>query len=594
MKRSVTLKIITMALQFFFNSVAHIGFLAIGWNFLERRNQVFAARTSGVLVARTSGVPGAGKTTRAIEIVAKLRDRGYRLSQVGFVSFTRQARREAAEKAVAAFGCTLEELEKHGWFRTLHSCCFRLLGCNKDNMLTGDAKSCAWVKDVLGGGSGCGPSSDEDDPLADAFADRLPQDVALQMWSVARNSLQSFDAVWEKAERFQAIPRDLHYADAKEWIGKYEARKRADGLYDFTDLLERFAGILPTMSGPADTDAEGEPPSVPVWIMDEMQDASALLYRVCQRLIANATYVYLMGDVSQAIYSWCGADWKIFANWPVQKEEALAKTWRCQRRIMDLALSIISRNTHPKITKVDAAGSGGIVEDASEKSWVDAVNGKPTLVMARTNRQATEMGKQLSAAQIPWRAVKTLAGWPSMVNLRTCRLMEELRNGEPIGAADWRLLLNEIPSTIDGTEFVTRGTKTKFKDKEHRKQNDFIVLGTLADVGATETLRRKIVDGSWTDLVDGTRSVAAAVKKHGVEVLEKSAVRVGTIHSTKGAQATDVILHTGITGPTARAMREPDGMEEERRVWYTGITRARDRLVLVRGKGENFEEAWGR
>ena len=87
-----------------------------------------------------TGVAGSGKTHFAMQILEeKLRD-GLRWDQIGFASFSRAACAEAARRASAITGVDSDRLQKDGWFRTIHSCVFRLLGVDSKSILDHDTK----------------------------------------------------------------------------------------------------------------------------------------------------------------------------------------------------------------------------------------------------------------------------------------------------------------------------------------------------------------------------------------------------------------------------------------------------------------------
>ena len=90
--------------------------------------------------ARKVGGAGTGKTSVAIEILQKALDRpetGGNPFALGFSSFTRAARSEAAGRAAAAWRMPQGELERNGWFKTAHSVAYKALGVGKGEILGG-------------------------------------------------------------------------------------------------------------------------------------------------------------------------------------------------------------------------------------------------------------------------------------------------------------------------------------------------------------------------------------------------------------------------------------------------------------------------
>jgi superfamily I DNA/RNA helicase len=76
-----------------------------------------------------------------------------------------------------------------------------------------------------------------------------------------------------------------------------------------------------------------------------------------------------------------------------------------------------------------------------------------------------------------------------------------------------------------------------------------------------------------------------SARQKGEKMRASPRVRLSTIHSAKGAEADHVVLMTEMAWRTAReAYRNPD---DERRVWYVGVTRARQKLTIVSSETQN-------
>ena len=68
-----------------------------------------------------------------------------------------------------------------------------------------------------------------------------------------------------------------------------------------------------------------------------------------------------------------------------------------------------------------------------------------------------------------------------------------------------------------------------------------------------------------------------------------SMVKILTIHWSKGMQATNVFLHTGITRAIDQGMLTKKGRENEAFVWYVGVTRTYNNLVFVSYPGCQYQ-----
>src|SRR5690606_4811144 len=94
--------------------------------------------------------------------------------------------------------------------------------------------------------------------------------------------------------------------------------------------------------------------------------------------------------------------------------------------------------------------------------------------------------------------------------------------------------------------------------------------------------------GRWSQIVDGGSQLASAVERWGEDAIKEPKVRVGTIHSVKGREADNVLLLTTTSAPVRRAQEDQLGFDEERRVEYVGITRARRRLIVANERRASY------
>lgn len=177
------------------------------------------------------------------------------------------------------------------------------------------------------------------------------------------------------------------------------------------------------------------------------------------------------------------------------------------------------------------------------------------------------------------------------MRVKNAQALEALREKKAIDGTAWASLLRIIPSQKDGETLLQRGTKERFKHAKEQAAGN-ITLDSLALYGGTFQLVQVIVDQArWSSvLTDGAKlcNTSEMLRRHGAELVARPKIQVGTIHSAKGREADNVLLLTGMTRrPWESYMHGGAIADEERRVWYTGITRARQRLVLVREPQRN-------
>lgn len=533
-------------------------------------------------IARLIGGAGTGKTTELMNLMQGVIEAGgIQPGEIGFVSFTRAARAEAVSRAAERFGIKPEILERSGWFRTLHSICYRCLEAGND-LLTDNAKSRKWIEGVLQ--APMDSVVDADDEMGIVFsAAKTEAARALAIWGAARNRLEPYDLVWQKAADVCGEVPPLEWC--RSLVDRYELHKRLDHRRDFTDLLGQFSGWRFHLDGHDQGTPLGFLPELPVWFFDEQQDTSPLLDSVCRRLIAPEAcrWVYVVGDPFQAIYGFAGADARCFLAWPAQKERIMPKSYRCPKPVHDLGERIlqdcsdyfdrgIQAADHPGQVDEELRIDGALVDIDPRESW---------LLIARTNFQAKRFQNKLNQAGIPWQPTRGNGGWSAPKRNLGLSTLVTLQKGAPLMPAEWRAALDLIPSRHQGADLLVRGTKTQWEEARFQPEQEFVSLGELGAWGATPRLIELLGSGGWQGVVEHGEEFSRAVDEWGFEAVQESGIRVGTIHSVKGQEADNVVLLTTISEPVARSGETQEGKDEELRVAYVGVTRARRRLIVV-------------
>lgn len=548
------------------------------------------------VLARTIGGPGSGKTTRNLEIMEMVLDRLVRDPlRVGFVSFTRAARHEAAVRAAEKFGLTVTELERHGWFRTLHSVAYRQLGIGAGELITGSKDDSEWLKVAVEDPHVSFLGIQQDDDYLGRQGDISAAGQALALWELARNRQTTLRSVQEPA--YEVDDRIPSLDTCERVAGLYEAAKAKDGRLDFGDLLLRFAGRRWTGDHThpwEDCVPAGDNPNLPVWIHDEAQDMSRLTERVFRRLIQTAQWVYLAGDHAQSIYGWAGSDGRIFADWPVAKEEELPRSHRCGQAILDCACRVLGHDPRYASRKNYQGHSGGVVRgsESLEATLSQLQPGEDAMILFRTNEDARICGQQLDHRGFPWKPIKGNGTFAAPARVEGVTALAKLRRGEAIDPQGFWRILQLLPTKQGGTEFFSRGTKTWFAEADNRAAPWDITLKDLVLAGATPAGQELIASGRYLEVFDdkAARQVALACEKYGEAAAQNPTCRIGTIHASKGLEADKVVLLNKLPWPTHKRIQNDDAetTAEERRVWYTGLTRARHEVTLVTGYGNEF------
>lgn len=543
--------------------------------------------------ARLIGGAGTGKTTELLRVLENVLSRGLSVWEVGFVSFTRAARREASNRAAELTGVQADDLERGGHFRTLHSICYHALQQSSDLLLTDNKKSREWLEEALGAPVGealANPLIDDDGSAA--FDVTTNVGMAVKIWDMARSRLEPLSVAWDRMYRtgVQAMPS---YEETVAVAEQYEQAKRLDDRSDFIDLMGRFAGWSFGVDGHERTEPQGHSPALRAWIHDECQDTSRLAMSVFERLIEGSDWVYLAGDPFQSIYQFAGADPAIFLGFPVAKERIMPQSYRCAPAILDLGENILRAASDYWDRGIAPAEHDGEVEYSrySNQFLEDLLRPDENttwLLLARTNYHASRLTRRLDEASIPWATTKGRGGWGHSSKQEALALLCAFefftKQDHPFGvsAAEWRKVVAALPAGKTDTLLLERGTKaiwddaTRRPDKEERRD-----WGQLGEWGASPKFFAAVRSGDWVNAIAGARQFTRAVATWGMEATKSPTIRVGTIHSVKGAEADNVLWLTTGTQAITTACNDREQADTEARVAYVAATRARRRLIVA-------------
>lgn len=538
-------------------------------------------------IARLIGAAGSGKTSELMRIMeAALPQLGNDPLRLGFASFTRPARAEAVGRASAAWNVPPSVLEQDGWFRTVHSTCKRCLNIQSGQLIADSQKDVEWISNALG----VRLSTELDD---DSGRHRFIGDPtvagALNCWALCRVCLVPLEEV---VRRMRALDDGVpDFAAVVRIAERYESAKRTDGdRVDFTDLLLRFAGLHVSPSGGVSKVVpHGELPPVDAWLFDEQQDASPLLDAVCKRLVSapSVKWCYVVGDPFQAIYGFAGSSADCFLGWPADKQRIMPKSYRCPPPILALGERCLRRMSRGYFDRgvAPADHDGRVVESESLDDIVHlAKPDEDWLFIARTNYHARRMFAALQARHKPCRWAKAVEG--TTARTEGLRALFALERDEPVSGKDWAKAVSLLPAkNKDGQQVLARGIKTRWASESADKW-DTIFASDLPSVGAEPALVEAVSTGAWCRLVDNGFSWRQQAVTHGPELAAEPRIRVGTIHSVKGAEADNVALLTTIGNRIEQGMENPDQADEEHRIAYVAVTRARRSLYVINeGKG---------
>lgn len=528
-----------------------------------------------VEVRRVIGGAGTGKTTALMQEIEQAAG-VYGIDAIGFSSMTRAARSEAVSRASAAFGVDAQSLTRDGWFRTVHSAAYKALQIQPGQIVgEGDNK---WFSDVFQL-----PMRAAED--SDTFQIRVGGDpdvaAAISAWNLARATLTDLRTACDTIGANFAVSMPL--------VDRYERAKRIHGRIDYTDILASFIGaVWPSVDAkPVRRAPAGELPDLAMWLFDECQDASRLLDLCCRRLASakSVRKVILVGDPFQSIYSFSGSSARHFMGWAVNDQKILDRSWRCPSAILNLGESTL-RNMRGEYWDrgIKPSRDGGAIQhEFCVDSMVSHVRvDKSWLLLARSNFGASQIARAATAAGIPWQWNKSADDEKTVERRAGYRAATRLESGDRISPGEVKSLMGVLPSRSEAGSLWKRGSKIGFVPEQ--REGELFTTADLETVGGTSVLAAIIRSGDWATFAAGgaAKRYRETVAQFGMAIADDPPIRVGTIHSAKGAEADAVGLVDSISHAGARDQENTDAVwNEERRVEYVGVTRAKDRLVIA-------------
>lgn len=482
------------------------------------------------------GPPGTGKTTRLLGMVEESLARGVEPEKIGYFSFTKKAAGEAVDRAMKRFGLERERLR---YFRTLHSMCFNSLGLSNGDVFEG--------RKLIEFGHWLGVDLSEmrhsEDGLLLGYT---PGDRAIFMENLARVRMMDLETMYN--EQHDELPWSFVSRVARG-LAAYKERYR---LLDYTDMLDRFANSEWT-------------PQLDEMYVDEAQDLSLLQWRVVEKMASTCSKVTIAGDDDQAIYKWAGAAVQHFVDLRGDVE-VLGQSWRCPPEVQSLSHEIITRVTNRRPKEWAPRAGEGRVLRVQDFAQVD-LSGRDVLILARNEFVLRDLMEPIKADGI----IYEYKGHTSVSRpiLEAVRTWESIRRGEIVTADEARRAYEYMSSGV--------GVRRGFKKLEGMAPDLMVSLQFLKDQGG---LMREDI---WHQALDRIPPVEKAyllrAREKGESTVAKPRVRLSTIHGAKGGEADHVVILRDVANRTYNEMQQSP--EDEARVWYVGVTRAREQVTIV-------------
>lgn len=365
-----------------------------------------------------------------------------------------------------------------------------------------------------------------------------------------------------------------------------EAKTSPEGmLIDFDDLLLHVAGALEN----APAVAEEFRSQYQSFVVDEYQDVTPLQQRVLEGWLGQRDDLTVVGDANQTIYSFTGATPDYLLNFSRTYEHGtvvkLQRDYRSTPEITELANAVISRATGRAAgTRLELIG----MRESGPQPTFHAYDDEPTEAreVAAAVQRLIDSGVPAKEIAVLYRINAQSAAFEAA--LADAGIVYQVRGGEgffqrgeirealqALVAATRRHDLPDDPVVVAKAAFAPLGlTPTEPEGAQARERWQ----GLRALVDLIEEIVHTKEASSLEDVLRSLRQRAEAKQPPAID-----GVTLASLHAAKGLEW-DAVFLVGLvenTLPISHAIKAGDeNIEEERRLFYVGVTRAREHLQL--------------
>ncbi len=575
---------------------------------------------------------GSGKTRTLVFRVAYLIEKGVNPANILLVTFTNRAANEMLERVEKYLGFKPEKL----WGGTFHRIGNQILrryanklGYERNFNILDQDDSISLVKHAM-----------EEIGLS-AKGQNFPKASIVQsMISFARNTNRDIRDV---VENYYSYP-DFISAKVEELFFEYDKKKKSANVMDFDDLLVNWLRLLENFPEVKDSLAKQFEYILVDEYQDTNYIQSEIIKNLASFhnnvLVvgddSQSIYSFRAADVKNILNFP-----KLFANTKIYKIET---NYRSTPQILDLANESISHNVDQfqkdlkakredhilpaLIIARDDQHQAHLVSKRISQLYRDGVNYESMAVLYRATYQSAEIQLELSKQNIPYVVrggmryfeqahikdvisyLKVLANFQDEISWKRILNMYE-GIGQKRADAIWKKIksYNDLPSLLNdqlkltGKASISWGRiSSAFRhlltlDKEQKgymaEAIEFILEHGYEDYlkNAYENYRDRIDDLSqlinfvakYADIDKLLADVMLSENFAGENEHSKQAVVLSTIHQAKGLEWA-VVFIVGLRDgyfPHQKSLENPRELEEERRLFYVAVTRAKDELNML-------------
>lgn len=423
---------------------------------------------------------------------------------------------------------------------------------------------------------------------------------------------------------------------------EYEKILKRNNTLDFDDLLKKPVELFNSNKEVLEKYQD----KFKYILIDEYQDTNEVQYKLVKLLSKKYLNLFVVGDPSQSIYAFRGANYQNILNFEKDFKGCtvikLPQNYRSTQTILDAANEVISHNKQRKDLDLFSDLGQGVkikyirtfndsmenkrVVDEIQKLYEEGYNRKDMAIFYRTNAQSRSIEDALVKANIPYKVfgsfyfykrkeIKDLLAYLKLIanpsddvslervinepkrkigdktieNLRekarslNISMFEAIDSGKELEFKNLILNLIEISKDtsitglIDKTLELSKMKETYENDKS--LESDIRLENLMEFRSVSETYEKETGNVNLSDFLMEVSLVSDAAEYSA----DADAVTLMTVHSAKGLEF-KVVFIIGLEEnimPISKALYDDEELEEERRLMYVAITRAKEKLYLL-------------
>jgi DNA helicase-2/ATP-dependent DNA helicase PcrA len=552
---------------------------------------------------------GSGKTRVLTYKVIALIKNGVSADNILMVTFTNKAAKEMKERMQKFFQSQEEEMTGLPTVATFHALCAKILRIEgkhigiPNNFLIYD-------------------SQDQKDAIKEAFTllglslkEYKPSSI-LATISQAKNELIDETQYPTYARgHFQEVVSRIYVI--------YQKILKENAALDFDDLILKTVELFKKTPDVL----EKYQNKFKYILVDEYQDTNHAQYLLTKILSLKWNNICVVGDFSQSIYSFRGADFlnlaKFKEDFKGAKTFSLSQNYRSTQKILDGASSVISKNNSHPVLKLWTENKEGedisVFEALNEQREAEFILEEtekikyqnPGLryydfaILYRTNAQSRAIEEVFIHQGTPYiliggtrfyerKEIKDVLSYLRVIANPKAKV--SLKRLEKLGKGKFAKFL-DFQKTMEGKD-LNHETTINIMDKA-LKTTDYLSMYDEKDeddLGRLENIKElRSVAISFPNLGEFLENVSLVEQEYIPDHIKdtdgkKDAVNLMTLHAAKGLEFPVVFMVGMEEGlfPHSRSLMEKNELEEERRLCYVGMTRAKEKLFLTYSRKRLF------